>query len=144
MELGGWDTHTGQMGRMGQPLSQLAEGIVRLAEALGPVWSKTVVVAASEFGRTVAVNGTQGSDHGTAGVMLLAGGSVNGGKVVADWPGLASAQLHQSRDLKPTIDQRAVFKAVLRDHLGLGLAALDGVIFPDSSPAKALAGLVRV
>jgi uncharacterized protein (DUF1501 family) len=143
LDLGGWDTHTGQGGRMAQPLSRLAAGIVALAEALGPAWSRTVVVAASEFGRTVAANGTNGTDHGTAGAVLLAGGAVKGGRVVADWPGLAKAKLHQGRDLRPTADLRSVFKGILHGHLGIDRKRLDGIVFPDSAGAKALDGLVR-
>ncbi|WP_206072584.1 DUF1501 domain-containing protein [Magnetospirillum sp. ME-1] len=143
MDLGGWDTHSGQLGRMNQPLGQLAEGINALARALGPAWKTTVVVAASEFGRTVAENGTGGSDHGTGGAMILAGGAVAGGKVFTDWPGLAKAQLHQGRDLRPTLDARAVFKAILRDHLGVAARALDGTIFPDSAGVRPVEGLVR-
>lgn len=143
MELGGWDTHTGQFGRMAQPLGQLAEGINALARALGPAWKTTMVVAASEFGRTVAENGTGGSDHGTGGAMILAGGPLAGGRVIADWPGLDKAQLHQGRDLRPTLDGRSVFKAILRDHLGLSPKVLDGAVFPDSAAATPLNGLIR-
>ncbi|MBI3447126.1 MAG: DUF1501 domain-containing protein [Magnetospirillum sp.] len=143
MELGGWDTHTAQANRMAQPLTQLAEGIAALAAALGPAWSKTILIAASEFGRTVAQNGTGGTDHGTAGAMILAGGALAGGKVVTDWPGLDKAALHQGRDLRPTLDDRAVFKGVLKDHLGLSGAILDGTVFPDSAGVRALGGLVR-
>ncbi|WP_068428873.1 DUF1501 domain-containing protein [Magnetospirillum sp. XM-1] len=143
MELGGWDTHSGQLGRMSQPLGQLAEGINALARALGPAWKTTLVVAVSEFGRTVAENGTGGSDHGTGGAMILAGGAVAGAKVFADWPGLARARLHQGRDLRPTLDGRAVFKTILRDHLGVPSKALDGTIFPDSAGVRPVEGLVR-
>lgn len=143
MDLGGWDTHSGQMGRMAQPLGQLADGIDALARALGPAWNTTVVVAASEFGRTVAENGTGGSDHGTGGAMILAGGAVAGGKVFADWPGLDRAQLHQGRDLRPTLDGRAVFKGILRDHMGVPPRALDGTVFPDSAAIRPLEGLIR-
>ncbi|KIL97460.1 hypothetical protein CCC_00521 [Paramagnetospirillum magnetotacticum MS-1] len=143
MELGGWDTHSGQLGRMNQPLGQLAEGINALARALGPAWKTTIVVAASEFGRTVAENGTGGSDHGTGGAMILAGGAVAGGKVFTDWPGLDKARLYQSRDLLPTLDSRAVFKAILRDHLGVTPKVLDGAVFPDSAAVRPVEGLVR-
>lgn len=143
MELGGWDTHSGQLGRMNQPLGQLAEGINALARALGPAWKTTMVVAVSEFGRTVAENGTGGSDHGTGGAMILAGGAVAGGRVIADWPGLAKAQLHQGRDLRPTLDGRAVFKAILRDHMGVAAKALDAAVFPDSAGVRPMDGLVR-
>lgn len=143
MELGGWDTHSGQLGRMNQPLGQLAEGINALARTLGPAWKTTMVAAVSEFGRTVAENGTGGSDHGTGGAMILAGGAVAGGKVFSDWPGLAKAQLHQGRDLRPTLDTRAVFKAILHTHMGVPAKALDGTVFPDSAGVRPLEGLVR-
>lgn len=143
MELGGWDTHTAQANRMVQPLGQLAEGITALAAALGPAWGRTVLIAVSEFGRTVAINGTGGTDHGTAGAMILAGGALAGGKVVADWPGLDKSRLHQGRDLRPTLDGRAVFKGVLQDHLGISGTSLDGAVFPDSGGVRALSGLVR-
>ncbi len=143
MDLGGWDTHSGQLGRMNQPLGQLAEGLNALARTLGPAWKTTVVAAVSEFGRTVAENGTGGSDHGTGGLMILAGGAVAGGKVFSDWPGLAKGQLHQGRDLRPTLDTRAVFKAILYGHMGVPAKALDTTIFPDSAAVRPLEGLVR-
>lgn len=143
LELGGWDTHSGQMGRMAAPLGRLAEGILTLSRALGPAWTETVVVAASEFGRTVAANGTGGSDHGTGGAVLLAGGALAGGRVIADWPGLGPAELHQGRDLRPTTDLRAVFKGLLRDHLSLPAKALGDTVFPDSAALRPLDGLIR-
>lgn len=146
LELGGWDTHSGQglaTGRMADALAKLAGGLDALAQALGPAWANTVVVAATEFGRTVAANGTNGSDHGTASACLLLGGRVAGGKVLGAWPGLAPAALHEGRDLKPTTDLRAVLKGVLAEHLGAPRAALDGPIFPDSAAIAPLPGLVR-
>ncbi|RAU22680.1 hypothetical protein CU669_08385 [Paramagnetospirillum kuznetsovii] len=142
MELGGWDTHTGQANRMAQPLAQLADGIAALAKSMGTAWAKTVVVAASEFGRTVAMNGTSGTDHGTGGAMFLAGGAVKGGRVIADWPGLDTSRLLDGRDLRPTLDGRSVFKAVLRDHLHLSTPSLDSIVFPDSAAIKPLDGLI--
>lgn len=143
MELGGWDTHSAQMGRMNQPLGQLAQGIAALAKSLGPAWRTTMVVAASEFGRTVAENGTNGSDHGTGGAMILAGGALNGGTVFTDWPGLAKPALYQNRDLNPTTDGRAVFKALLHDHMGVAAKALDQTVFPDSAGVRPMNGLLR-
>jgi uncharacterized protein (DUF1501 family) len=96
----------------------------------------------TEFGRTVRVNGTQGTDHGMATVALLVGGAVKGGRVLADWPGLREQALFEGRDLSPTRDLRSVLKGVLRDHLGLPDAALGDSIFPDSVAAQALDGLV--
>ena len=146
LELGGWDTHTGQGtegGRIAEPLSRLANGIVALAQGLGQIWANTVVVAVSEFGRTVAANGTGGSDHGTAGAALVLGGAVKGGRVIVDWPGLAKEKLYQGRDLAPTLDLRSLLKGLLRDHLGVAKTALDSLIFPDSTAIPALEGLLR-
>jgi uncharacterized protein (DUF1501 family) len=145
LEAGGWDTHTGQglaAGRMAGALRQLAEGLAAMAAQMGAVWSRTAVVAASEFGRTVAGNGTGGTDHGTAGAVLVAGGNVRGGRVVADWPGLSPNVLHQGRDLAPTTDLRSVLKGVLRDHLGLAEAVLASSVFPGSEAVPGLRGLV--
>ncbi|MCR6632800.1 MAG: DUF1501 domain-containing protein [Magnetospirillum sp.] len=146
LELGGWDTHAGQgltQGRMADSLARLAGGLDALAKALGPAWRDAVVVAVSEFGRTVAANGTGGSDHGTGGVALVMGGRVAGGAVLGQWPGLAPNALYQGRDLRPTTDLRAVLKAVLRDHLGVGPATLDTTVFPHSAGVAPLAGLIR-
>jgi uncharacterized protein (DUF1501 family) len=148
MDAGGWDTHTaqgnGQQGRMVGPLNQLGDGLAAMAQAMGPAWSKTIVVCASEFGRTVAMNGTNGTDHGTGGVALLAGGAVAGGRVVAKWPGLSKAALYQGRDLMPTSDLRAVLKGVLRDHLGLSETALAKTVFPGSDGLSGMSGLVKM
>jgi uncharacterized protein (DUF1501 family) len=144
LEMGGWDTHAGQgtdKGRLAGNLAGLAEGLAAVAAALGPAWRQTIVVAETEFGRTVAANGTGGTDHGTASAMLLMGGALKGGRVVGDWPGLD--RLEENRDLRVATDSRAVLKGVLRDHLGLDAAALDRAVFPDAAGARPLAGLVR-
>jgi len=146
MEALGWDTHVGQgleKGRQADALGQLGNGIAALARAMGPQWRNTVVVAASEFGRTVAMNGTNGSDHGTATAVLIAGGAVAGGRVLARWPGLGRERLYQGRDLMPTTDLRAVLKGLLRDHLGVSEAALAKTVFPNSAQVAPMAGLVR-
>jgi uncharacterized protein (DUF1501 family) len=146
MEVLGWDTHVGQgldKGRMADVLAQLGDGLAAMAQAMGPAWRDTIVVCASEFGRTVAMNGTNGTDHGTATAVLVAGGAVAGGRVVARWPGLARDQLYQARDLAPTTDLRAVLKGLLRDHLRLPESALAQAVFPNSPGAAPLAGLVR-
>ncbi|MEI6162425.1 MAG: DUF1501 domain-containing protein, partial [Roseococcus sp.] len=109
---------------------------------LGPAWSDTAVLVLTEFGRTVRVNGTAGTDHGTAGVAFVLGGAVRGGRVIADWPGLGQGRLHENRDLMPTMDQRRIAKGLLAQHLGLNPAAL-GRAFPDSEDATALRGLLR-
>ena len=144
-ELGGWDTHVNQMaplGALSSNLTQLDRGIAALRDGLGPLWRETVVLVMSEFGRTVAPNGTQGSDHGVGGAAFLVGGAVQGGRVIADWPGLAPARLHEGRDLRPTTDLRAVAMGVLRDHMGIDAASLAGV-FPSQRPLDPVDGLVR-
>ena len=106
-------------------------------------WRHTAVLVATEFGRTAAVNGTRGTDHGTGTTALLLGGAVDGGKVSARWPGLSQASLYQGRDLAPTTDLRAVMKSVLRDQLGIAPRHIDSEVFPDSAAAAYLPGLIR-
>jgi uncharacterized protein (DUF1501 family) len=141
----GWDTHAKEgpmVGNLDKLLGALDGALEGLAVQLGPVWKDTVVAVVTEFGRTAHVNGTDGTDHGTATMALLAGGAVRGGRVVADWPGLAPNQLYQARDLRPTTDLRAVLKGVLRDHLGLSERVLATEVFPGSLPVRPLGGLV--
>jgi uncharacterized protein (DUF1501 family) len=145
MSLGGWDTHNNQgaqTGILAGRLRQLDEGLAAVKEALGPKWEKTAVVVATEFGRTVRVNGSRGSDHGTGGVSFLAGGAVRGGRLLGDWPGLEQGALYEDRDLYPANDLRALFKGVLRDHLGVSRSDLDRFVFPDSRDSAAMKGLV--
>lgn len=141
----GWDTHANQGGAVGR-LADLLDGLDRAFAAFerefGAAWKDTVILVVTEFGRTANINGTEGSDHGTATVAMLIGGAVKGGRVIADWPGLKTAQLHQGRDLKATIDLRAVMKGVMADHLGLSASVLADRIFPDSGVVKPMAGLV--
>jgi uncharacterized protein (DUF1501 family) len=142
----GWDTHANEGGAQGQlalRLRGLDAALAALKESLGPVWRHTAVLVATEFGRTAAINGTRGTDHGTGGAAFLLGGAVAGGRVHADWPGLARANLLDGRDLKPTRDLRTVVKGVLRDHLGVPAGALDGKVFPDSAGARPMDGLIK-
>jgi uncharacterized protein (DUF1501 family) len=113
MEIGGWDTHTAQATRLTGPLKQLDAGLVALKTALGDQWRQTVVLVMTEFGRTARINGTGGTDHGTGGVAFVLGGSVKGGRVQADWPGLGPGNLFEDRDLAPTADLRSVAKGIL-------------------------------
>jgi uncharacterized protein (DUF1501 family) len=141
----GWDTHLREgpvKGRLALLLAALDAAIGGLHRELGPAWKDTVIVLATEFGRTVAMNGTFGTDHGTATIAILAGGGVKGGRVIADWPGLSPAALHNGRDLRPTLDLRSVLKGVLKDHLGVGERALAETVFPASEGVSPLAGLV--
>lgn len=142
----GWDTHANEGGAQGQlaaRLGALDAGLRALKEQLGPVWNDTAVLLATEFGRTAAINGTRGTDHGTATAAFLVGGAVNGGRVIAEWPGLSARALYQGRDLMPTLDIRSVLKGVLQEHLLVPSRALDESVFPDSGAAKALGGLMR-
>jgi uncharacterized protein (DUF1501 family) len=141
----GWDTHAnegGATGRLAQLLGGLDGALAEFEAGLGAHWSDSVIVVVTEFGRTARINGTIGTDHGTGTVALLAGGAVNGGRVIADWPGLKPANLYEARDLAPTTDLRAVLKGVLRDHLGLSERVLADSVFPDSATVKPMAGLV--
>lgn len=145
-DTSGWDTHANEGGAQGQlalRLRGLDAALSTLKDSLGPVWRKTVVLVATEFGRTAAINGTRGTDHGTGSAAFLLGGAVNGGRVITDWPGLARANLLESRDLRPTRDLRSVMKGVLRDHLGVAGGALDSTVFPGSAAVKPLDGLIR-
>jgi|HubBroStandDraft_6_1064221.scaffolds.fasta_scaffold07903_2 uncharacterized protein (DUF1501 family) len=142
----GWDTHANEGGAEGQLAGRLAaldKGLATLKTELGATWKDTAVLLVTEFGRTAAINGTRGTDHGTATMSLLVGGAVAGGRVVADWPGLSGRALYQGRDLMPTLDLRCVLKGVLEEHLGVPAGALDTAVFPGSERARALRGLVR-
>jgi uncharacterized protein (DUF1501 family) len=136
LESGGWDTHANQgaaNGALANRLRQLDNGIQSLRTELGPHWDKTTLMVVTEFGRTVAANGTRGTDHGTAGCAFVAGGAIAGGRVITDWPGIARGDLFQDRDLAPTLDLRALFKGVLRDAFGLSAGALETHVFPASA-----------
>ena len=140
----GWDTHVNEgaaEGRLAALLGALDGALAAIEKAMGEAWSETVVALVTEFGRTARINGTDGTDHGTGTVALLAGGALKGGRVIADWPGLKPADLHESRDLKPTTDLRAVLKGVLKDHLRVDERALDATVFPASDDVKPMAGL---
>lgn len=143
IETGGWDTHAGQKGRLAGQLNGLDQMVGALQKGLGPLWNDTVVLVATEFGRTVKVNGTQGTDHGTGSCAMLMGGAVNGGRVVADWPGLADAALYENRDLKPTLGLDTVIGSTLSAHFGLMPQTAARKLFPEVPVAKPLQDLVR-
>jgi len=142
VSLEGWDTHTQQNTALQQRFTALDNGIKALKAALGETWKKTALVAVSEFGRTVRVNGGGGTDHGTGGLAILAGGAIKGGRMFGDWPGLKPAALFENRDLMPAVDSRQVFKGLLRDHLGWAGNDLDTAVFHDSASAKPMSGVV--
>ncbi len=146
IEAGGWDTHANQGGAKGalaQRLTGLDRALRALKDELGPLWPQTAILVVTEFGRTAAINGTRGTDHGTGGCAFLAGGAVRGGRVIADWPGLARTALLDNRDLRPTLDLRSVFKAVLDEHMRVDAKTLATRIFPDSSGTRPMQGLIR-
>jgi len=145
MDAGGWDTHAGEGAADGQlagRLRTLDQGLAALRTGLADAWARSVVLVCTEFGRTVETNGTRGTDHGTGAAALLVGGALAGGRVLADWPGLAPRHRHEGRDLKPTTDLRAVAKGLLADHLRVPAPAL-GAVFPGAERLAPLAGLVR-
>ena len=141
----GWDTHADEgvmSGRLANLLAALDGAIAAIESEMKETWRDTVVAVITEFGRTAHINGTDGTDHGTATVALLAGGALKGGRVVGDWPGLKPANLHEGRDLKPTTDLRGVLKGVLKDHLRVDEAVLASKVFPESGRVKPVAGLL--
>lgn len=145
LNLPGWDTHQREgpiKGRFGKLLNALDAAIGGMHDELGDAWQQTVVIIGTEFGRTVKMNGTRGTDHGIATTAIAIGGALNGGRVIADWPGLDEAALYEGRDLKPTMDIRAVLKGLVRDHLGVSDRVLAEAVFPSSQDVKALDGLL--
>ena len=127
------------MEELGRPTNA---SLAALKNAMGPAWGQTALVVITEFGRTARINGTEGTDHGTATVALLVGGALKGGRVIADWPGLKSTDLFENRDLKPTTDLRAVLKGLLKDHLRADDRVLAQRVFPGSDGVKPMPGLV--
>lgn len=144
LEVSGWDTHANQgnpNGPLANNLRQLDTGLAALRDGLqtGNTWARTVVVVATEFGREVAINGTLGTDHGTGGAAFVLGGAVQGGRVLADWPGLAKKNRYDGRDLRITTDLRSVLKGVLADHLKVTERRLGSEVFPGSESVKGIA-----
>ncbi|WP_409035250.1 DUF1501 domain-containing protein [Novosphingobium sp.] len=142
LETGGWDTHAGQRARLGAQLGGLDALLGAMKDDLGPVWNDTLVVVATEFGRTAAANGTGGTDHGTGAMAMLLGGTVAGGRILADWPGLGQSQLYEGRDLKPTMGLDAVIGSAVATHFGLDPAMALPRLFPGSAPRE-VTGLIR-
>ena len=134
IETNGWDTHNGQRGRLAAQLRGLDALVASLKAGLGADWSNTLVLVATEFGRTAKANGTGGTDHGTGAMAMLIGGAVAGGRVIADWPGLGPSALYEGRDLKPTLDLDALIASALSQHFGLDGARTAGLLFPETRP----------
>jgi uncharacterized protein (DUF1501 family) len=145
MTLDGFDTHSRQgasEGQLAQRLGYMDAVIDGLSQGLGDSWNRSAVLVATEFGRTAHVNGTGGTDHGTASTALLLGGAIRPGGIIGDWPTLAPAKLFENRDTAPTVDMRGLFKGVLAEQMGVGRGALDRLVFPDSSDVRPLDGLI--
>lgn len=145
LSFDGWDTHANEgatSGVLSNRLAGLDAGINAFRSGMGAAWKDTVVAIVTEFGRTAATNGTEGTDHGTGTIALLLGGAVKGGRVIANWPGLAQSKLYEGRDLAPTTDLRGVLKGALKDHLGLQQDALATSVFPDSAAVAPMTGLI--
>lgn len=128
--LNGWDTHQNQPGALGNALKELQTAILTLKQGLGPAWEKTAVLCLTEFGRTVRENGNRGSDHGTGGAAIFAGGALRGQQVLGQWPGLAPEDLYRDRDLMPTADVRLYAAWAMRGLFGIDRDKLDSVVFP--------------
>src|SRR6185437_11715908 len=133
IETNGWDTHSGQRGRLAAHLKGLDQAVAAMKTGLGPDWDNTLVLVATEFGRTVRPNGTQGTDHGEASLAMLLGGAVAGGKVIADWPGLGPNALYEGRDLKPTTGLDSLVAAAVVQHFGLEPSLVMKTLLPESS-----------
>ncbi|MDB5913013.1 MAG: hypothetical protein JWP22_1688 [Ramlibacter sp.] len=143
IETGGWDTHSAQNARLAAQLRGLDAMLAALRHGMGAAWEQTVVLVATEFGRTAAANGTGGTDHGTGSAALLAGGAVQGGRVLADWPGLATSSLHEGRDLRPTLGLDALITATAAECFGLDRDRVGRTLFPQMPAGKALPRLLR-
>lgn len=143
IETEGWDTHANQRGALARQLGNLDALLAALKSGLGGVWPNTLVIVATEFGRTAAPNGTGGTDHGTASVAMLLGGAVAGGRVISDWPGLSRGALYEGRDLKPTTALDALIAGALAQHYGLEPGRAMGVLFPDARGSAIGERLVR-
>ena len=143
LESQGWDTHFAQERRLKALLGDLSRSLLELKRGLGDAWRETVVMVVSEFGRTAAENGSRGTDHGTGGLALLAGGAVAGGRIVGDWPGLSDRALYEGRDVLAANAYERLFKAVLIGHLGLDPGFVEDRVFPASRTQLPMDGLFR-
>ena len=138
IETGGWDTHSGQEARLGRQLTSLDQLIAAMRDGLGDTWQKTTIIIATEFGRTAAANGTGGTDHGTGSAALILGGDVNGGRVIADWPGLSQSNLYENRDLNPTTNLDTLIASLASASFGLDKTLVAKTLFPESANNKSM------
>jgi uncharacterized protein (DUF1501 family) len=143
LETNGWDTHSAQAPRLAAQLKALDTAIAAMRDAVGAAWKKTTVLVATEFGRTAAVNGSGGTDHGTASMAMLIGGAVKGGRVLTDWPGLAPSKLYEDRDLRPTMGLDSLIAGGAAEALGLDSDRLGHLLFGPAISSKPISGLIR-
>ena len=143
IETGGWDTHSAQTPRLAAQLKALDTMVAALRDGMGPHWANTTVLVATEFGRTAAANGTGGTDHGTASAALLFGGALQGGRVLADWPGLNSSALYEARDLKPTLGLDALIANTVAETFGLDPELVGRTLFPQTTVTRMRQSLLR-
>ncbi len=143
IETQGWDTHTGQAGRLANQLKSLDALLMALRTGLGDAWKRTTVLVATEFGRTAAANGTGGTDHGTASAALVLGGDLQGARVMADWPGLETRMLHEGRDLRPTLGLDALISGITAERFGLDPERVSRALFPETPIQRPVSGLIK-
>jgi uncharacterized protein (DUF1501 family) len=143
IETSGWDTHTHQVARLARLLGGFDAMLAAMRDGLGRSWAKTTVLVATEFGRTAAENGSGGTDHGTAALVMLIGGAVRGGRIIADWPGLSQAALYENRDLKPTMMLDALIAGAAAESFSLDPQLVMRTVFENESGAKPVTGLLR-
>ncbi len=146
LDISGWDSHYQQgqeSGTLARKIAALSSGIDVLYEEMHDIWDKTVIITVSEFGRSVISNDYGGTNNGTAGAMMILGGAVSGQKIIGKWPGLAKNNLYKSRDLMPTIDNRAIFKGILKNHMKISQKDIEESIFPNSKPITPIENLIR-
>lgn len=143
IESNGWDTHSGQAFRLNRLFGELDGVFAALKEGLNNVWTETIILTISEFGRTARQNGSNGTDHGTGGISFIGGGAVNGGKIAGEWPGLSARALYEDRDVAPANALEGVLKALLTEHLGASEAHIEDSVFPGSRNILPFSDLVR-
>ncbi len=135
LDSDGWDHHESLPTFIQQSLTELADAVDAFYTDMGTQMARITLLIHTEFGRRVAQNASLGVDHGTGSLAWLIGGGVNGGQVISDWPGLATADLEMGEDLKITTDLRTVLAELLGKRLG---GTDTGIVFPDfSGPTSA-------
>lgn len=143
IETNGWDTHTRQAARLARLLKGFDAMLAAMRDGLGQSWAKTTVLVATEFGRTAAENGSGGTDHGTASLVMLIGGAVKGGRTVADWPGLSPSALYENRDLKPTMALDALIAGAAGETFSVDPNLVMRTIFKEGTAARPITGVIR-